>query len=339
MAINGFDYKGFSQNLAQQAVELIPADFNDMQKNYVANTLLNFSTIAGQSLYDEGQFDLDTAIMITQIIAEWSYHKSVDLVRSGIPQQYWDPVMQKIAFTIFEIAKNAFGQNLPQDQILQLIEHHVKKTYLDCIAELKEKNLIDEGLMEQAASQSNIDAMQQQMQEQQQQQQAAASMNQGAGQMPAQGNVPMPQQGGLPVPPGTDTKILKLATLALLFQKVRQEKVQTILNKFDPNDAQSVIKFMEMPDLGQKVDASIALRCLQEIRTNLPKSRLALSPSKVVAKVQNISQFVQRPQLEQMLKLERPKVRKFVFNALEGEYYEIPPKVANIIATHIEDGV
>lgn len=337
MAINGFDYKGFAQNLAQQAVELIPADFNDAQKNYVANTLLNFSTIAGQSLYDEGQFDLDTAIMITQIIAEWSYHKSVDLVRSGIPQQYWDPVMQKIAFTIFEIAKNAFGQNLPQDQILQLIEHHVKKTYLDCVAELKDKNLIDEGLMEQAASQSNIDAMQQQMQQEEQQQQAAAA-NQGS--MPAQGNnIPMPQSRGLAVPPGTDTKILKLATLALLFQKVKQEKVQTILNKFDPNDAQSVIKFMEMPDLGEKVDASVALRCLQEIRTNLPKSRLALSPSKVVAKVQNISQYVQRPHLEQMLKLERPKVKKFVFNALEGEYYEIPPKVANIIATHIEDGV
>ena len=338
MAINGFDYKGFAQNLAQQAFELIPADFNDMQKNYVANTLLNFSTIAGQSLYDEGQFDLDTAIMITQIIAEWSYHKSVDLVRSGIPQQYWDPVMQKIAFTIFEIAKNAFGQNLPQDQILQLIEHHVKKTYLDCVAELKDKNLIDEGLMEQAASQSNIDAMQQQMQQEEQQQQAAAA-NQGS--MPAQGNnnIPMPQSRGLAVPPGTDTKILKLATLALLFQKVKQEKVQTILNKFDPNDAQSVIKFMEMPDLGQKVDASVALRCLQEIRTNLPKSRLALSPSKVVAKVQNISQYVQRPQLEQMLKLERPKVKKFVFNALEGEYYEIPPKVANIIATHLEDSV
>ena len=318
MAINGFDYKGFAQNLAQQAFELIPADFNDMQKNYVANTLLNFSTIAGQSLYDEGQFDLDTAIMITQIIAEWSYHKSVDLVRSGIPQQYWDPVMQKIAFTIFEIAKNAFGQNLPQDQILQLIEHHVKKTYLDCVAELKDKNLIDEGLMEQAASQSNIDAMQQQMQQEEQQQQAAAA-NQGS--MPAQGNnnIPMPQSRGLAVPPGTDTKILKLATLALLFQKVKQEKVQTILNKFDPNDAQSVIKFMEMPDLGQKVDASVALRCLQEIRTNLPKSRLALSPSKVVAKVQNISQYVQRPQLEQMLKLERPKVKKFVFRNTESE--------------------
>ena len=49
MAIQGFDYKGFAQNLAQQALELIPPDFNDNQKNYVANTLLNFSTVAGQA--------------------------------------------------------------------------------------------------------------------------------------------------------------------------------------------------------------------------------------------------------------------------------------------------
>ena len=108
MAIEGFDYKGFAQNLAQQALGLIPPEFNDAQKNYVANTLLNFSTVAGQALYDDESlgFDLDQAMMITQIIAEWSYHKSVDLVRSGIPQQYWDPIMQKIAYTIFEIAKN-----------------------------------------------------------------------------------------------------------------------------------------------------------------------------------------------------------------------------------------
>ena len=88
MAIQGFEYKEFAQNLAQQALELIPKDFDDNQKNYVANTLLNFSAIAGQALYDEGKFNVDQAIMITQIIAEWSFHKSVDLVRSGIPQQY-----------------------------------------------------------------------------------------------------------------------------------------------------------------------------------------------------------------------------------------------------------
>ncbi|MFQ8625274.1 MAG: hypothetical protein ACLSA2_01730 [Candidatus Gastranaerophilaceae bacterium] len=200
---------------------------------------------------------------------------------------------------------------------------------------IKEKNLIDEGLMEQC-KQSNIDAIAANAGTATA---ASCCINESEAQVKCLHKVMFLCLSRavcqfLPVL----TQNTKLATLALLFQKVRQEKVQTILNKFDPNDAQSVIKFMEMPDLGQKVDASIALRCLQEIRTNLPKSRLALSPSKVVAKVQNISQFVQRPQLEQMLKLERPKVRKFVFNALEGEYYEIPPKVANIIATH-EDGV
>ena len=337
MAIEGFDYKGFAQNLAQQALELIPKDFNENQKNYVANTLLNFATIAGQALNDDNQmnFNLDQAMMITQIIAEWSFHKSVDLIRSGIPQQYWDPIMQKIAFTIFEIAKNAYHQGLPQDQCLQLIEHHVKKTYLDCIGELKDKNLIDEKLMEQAASQSNIDAMMQEQQaqaaEEQDAQQQAVPSN--SNQTPA--GVSEPVQQSL----GAEAKVLKLATLALLFKKMRQEKVQTILNKFNPDDAQSVIKFMGMPDLGEKVDPNIAMRCLQEIKTSLPNPHQDLTPSKLIKKIQNVSQYLDKSQLEQKLRAERSKVKRFVFTALEGEYLEMPPKVANIIATHLEDSV
>ena len=338
MAIQGFDYKGFAQNLAQQALELIPKDFNDKKKNYVANTLLNFSTVAGQALYDDESlgFNLDQAVMITQIIAEWSFHKSVDLIRSGIPQQYWDPIMQKIAYTIFEIAKNAFHQGLPQDQCLQLIEHHVKKTYLDCIAELKDKNLIDEALMEQAASQSNIDAMmQQQAQAEQQASQSAANINSAS----AAQVQDLPSSTAPASALGPDAKVLKLATLALLFQKMKQEKVQTILNKFNPDDAQSVIKFMGMHDLGEKVDPGIALRCLQEIKTNLPSQNTNLTPAKIVNKIQNVSQYLDRSQLEQKLRLERINVKRLVFNALDGEYYEMPPKVANIIATHLEDSV
>ncbi len=337
MAIQGFEYKEFAQNLAQQALELIPPDFNDNQRNYVANTLLNFSTIAGQALYDEGQFNIDQAVMITQIIAEWSFHKSVDLVRSGIPQQYWDPIMQKIAFTIFEIAKNAFTQNLPQDQCLQVIEHHVKKTYLDCIAELKDKNLIDQGLMEQASMQSNIDAMVQQQVQEEPQNQEQPVPQQSAG-------IPPQPQGAVPSAPvsaplGADAKVLKLATLAMLFNRLKQDKVQSILNKFSPDDANSVIKFMGMQDLDAKMDTNAVLRCLQEIKTNIPKTQVTLAPNKIVDKIQNVSQYLDRSQIEQTLRLERNKVKKFVFTALEGEYYEIAPKVANIIATHLEDSV
>ncbi len=337
MAIQGFDYKGFAQNLAQQSLELIPKDFNDNQKNYVANTLLNFSTIAGQALNDDTQlnFNLDQAMMITQIIAEWSFHKSVDLIRSGIPQQYWDPIMQKIAFTIFEVAKNAYHQGLPQDQCLQLIEHHVKKTYLDCIAELKDKNLIDEGLMEKAASQSNIDTMmQEQVQAEQQAQQAQQTQSQAEQPQPAAGTNTSGQN-----PLGADSKVFKLATLALLFQKMKQEKVQSILNKFNPDDANSVIKFMGMPDLNAKIDPGITMRCLEEIKTSLPDAHQDLTPSKIVTKIQNVSQYFDKSQLESLLRPERMRVKRFVFTALEGEYLEMPPKVANIIATHIEDSV
>jgi len=337
MAIEGFDYKGFAQNLAQQSLELIPADFDENQRNYVANTLLNFSTVAGEALYNDTQlnFNLDQAIMITQIIAEWSFHKSVDLVRSGIPQQYWDPIMQKIAFTIFEIAKNAFSQNLPQDQCLQVIEHHVKKTYLDCIAELKDKNLIDEGLMEQAASQSNIDAMAAQQQVSEEQASEGQVSEQPSQEIPVDNNVQQPAKN-VTIP---TAKVLKLATLAMVFRKMQQEKVQTILNKFNPDDAQSVIKFMGMNDLDRKLDTNTALRCLQEIKTNLPKPNINLTPQKIINKIQNISQHCGKAKLEQTLQFERVNVRKFVFTALEGEYYEIPPKVANIIATHLEDSV
>ena len=119
MAIEGFNYQEFAQNLTSQAQELVPQDFAPNDKQYVVNTLLNFSTLAGEALYNdtESNFTADQAMMITQIIAEWSFHKSVDLVRSGIPQEFWDSVMQKIAFTIFEVAKQAFKQNIPQDMM------------------------------------------------------------------------------------------------------------------------------------------------------------------------------------------------------------------------------
>ena len=339
MAIKGFNYQEFAQNLTMQAQELVPQEFADYEKQYVVNTLLNFSTLAGEALYNdkESNFNADQAMMITQIIAEWSFHKSVDLIRSGIPQEFWDPIMQKIAFTIFEIAKQTFIQGLPQDQILQLIEHHVKKTYVDAIADLKAKNLITEELQERASNMSNIDDMMQQAAQQQTEQ----TPQEQPGMPPQQGGLPQPQptRGGVPqVQNESQPKIFKLATLAMLFQRMKEEKVQTILNKFDPDDATSVIRFMEMDDLNEKVDPRTALRCLQEIKMSMPKTK-DVSPSKLVQRIQNISQYVDRSQMEQILKLERQRVKRFVFNALEGEFYEVAPKIGNIIASHIEDSV
>lgn len=354
MTIKDFDYKGFAENLASQAAELVPAEFNENDKNYVTNTLLNFSMLAGEALYQDQEnlgFTADQASMITQIIAEWAFHKSVDLIKSGIPQQFWDPIMQKIAFTIFEIAKQTFKQGLPQDQILQLIEHHVKKTYLDSIAELKEKGAIDEGLMEKAASQSNIDAVMQQMensgeiQAEQMQAQAQAAMQQQNPNMQA----PVPQQNAAPVtqqeqinivnktgikyePP----KLLKLVTVALLLKRIEDEdQVQEILECFDQTDAGTVIRYMYADDVEREINPNATMKLLEEIAKDLPEAT-EVNKKKVIETIKEVVTTVGKNTMERKLQLERHKVRQFVFNAIEGEYYKMPPKIANIIAQYLE---
>lgn len=351
MAIEGFDYNAFAQNLASQAVELVPQDFNNDQKAYVTNTLLNFSTLAGEALYNDTElgFNADQAAMITQIIAEWAFHKSVDLIRSGIPQQFWDPVMQKIAFTIFEIAKQTFKQGLPQDQILQLIEHHVKKTYLDSIAELKEKGFIDDGLMEKASKQSNIDNMMQQMQEE-----GEVAPPEPQHTVPQNNEVPSPQvQSNVPaVKTNTGTsvsstpgryeppKLLKLVTVALLLKRMDdEEQVQSILERFEQEDAGTVIKYMYVDNLEEQVDPTVTMKFLDEIAESFPQAT-EVNKKKIMQRVQAVVKTVGRNRMERKLQLERQKVRQFVFNAVENEYYNnISPKIANIIATYLENGV
>ena len=342
MAAPDFDYENFAQNLAAQAQDLVPAEFSLEEKQYVINTLGNFSMMAGKALAEDQNlpFNAETSTYITQIIAEWSFHKSVDVIRSGIPRQHWDGIMQKIAYTIFEVAKQAFSQNMPNDQIIEIIEHHVNKTYVDAITELKNNGVIDEGLMEFAASQSNMNKMAQEMQ--QQQAQAQAQNSEASEQYQDGQNMPQVSNGNTNITPQVQvnaSKALKLATVAMLLNRMNQDRVQTILDKFSENDAQDVIKYMKLPDLTQRVGVENAMRCLQEIKMNLPKAS-DLAPVKVVKKIKNFASKYSEKELEMMLIKERIGVKRLVFTALEDKYYEkIPPKVASIVATHLINSV
>jgi len=317
MTIEGFDYKDFSQVLASQAGELLPEFFDDFQKKYVITTISNFSNLAGEALYNDAtlNFDAEQAMLITQIIAEWSFHKSVDLVKSGILSEYWDGIMQKIAFTIFEIAKNAMVQKIPTDQILLIVEQHVIKSYEEALAELKTNGIINDALYENAAHQSNIDTMMEQIQEDKN---AAANIESNDVQ--------------------SGSKTLKLAAIALLLKQLSQERAQIIINKFNHQDAQMVVQYMQMPDLEQKVDKNIAMRYLSEIKINLPEPK-KINPNKILSKINKVEQEKGKVNIEIAIKKERANVQKFINNAYEGEYSKMPPRVANIIAEHLEERV
>lgn len=320
MAIEGFNYQEFAKMLAQQAEELVPAEFQKFQKDYVINTITNFATLSGEAIYndDKVNFNADQAMFITQIIAEWSFHKSVDLIKSGILPDYWDRIMQRVAFTIFEIAKQTVSQGLPQDEILPLVEHHVKKAYQAILEELKDHNIIAPDVMDRALHQSNIDDMMQQLQEEKEQlEHESAAQN---------------------IDRQSNSKILKLASVALLLRQVSQDKVKTILNKFNPDDAQAVIQYMQMSDLEQKVDKSIAMKCLHEIKTTLPEPKF-ISPDKILSKMNKIFEKIPKDKIQLAISKERSNVKDFIDKAIDGESSPMPSKVANIIAQHLEESI
>lgn len=335
MAIEGFDYKQFAADLSVQAKELVPQDLEQFQKDYIVKTLVNFSNLAGEAISNDAEagFNAEQAILLTQIIAEWSFHKSVDLIRSGIQPEYWDGVMQKIAFTIFDIGKQTIKQGLPQDKILELIEHHVIKSYEAALEELQQRGIIDEELKEQAEKQNNLNQLLEQV-EAEQEAQRAAEAQQVQQQATNPSAVPQAQVQDL----GSDKKMFKLASLALLLRTLSQDKVSSILNKFNPQDAQLVIQYMQMPDLNQRVDANVAIQCLKEIKTNLP-SKNGTAPHQLIFRIKNALRNSTREKVEVMLRNERINVKRFVTSALKDELYELPPKISNIIAQHVEHSV
>lgn len=156
-----FDYKEFAESMASQAEKLVPPDFSEENQKYLVETLRNFSSLCGEALVNDDSlnFSDEQKMFITQIIAEWTFHKATDIIHSDIPREYYDQVMQKIAFAAFEVSKQGLLKGLEQSEVLQAVEHHVQKSYAECIEELYEKNQINEEEKFKARHQSNIDTM------------------------------------------------------------------------------------------------------------------------------------------------------------------------------------
>lgn len=342
MPIEGFDYKEFAQMMSSQAGELIPKEFNDMQKNYVVKTLSNFTLLAGEAIANDEAlgFNADQAIFVTQIIAEWAFHKSIDLVHSGIMPEHWDGIMQKIAFTIFEVAKQAIKKNVPQDQILQLIEHHVNKTYKDAIDNLEKRGVISSDISQKALNQSNIDDMAAQAAQAEAEQKAAieAAAQQDTAQAAPADTAAPPAVAQAALPSAPMDKALKLMSVALVLKILPHDRVEAILEKFAPQDVETIQTYMKVDNLEAGLDMSYTLKCLENIKEFLPR-RKSPSQESIIRQLNKIFDTHPLDEIEKLFKSERPFLKRFIAKAYEGDYYPIPTRVAGIVVQYIKDSV
>ncbi len=158
----GKKYKDFIETLIEQMKPMFPNDVNKLQEDYLINNIRKSTSLLANSMETDSTFmslDFSSQCLYIQIMAEWSFHKEIDLFRSGIPPKYWKIVMQKIWYTMWEVMYACIQNNAPEGVVLSVIERYVNRTYKDAVEELKISNVINEEIEEKAKEQSNIEVM------------------------------------------------------------------------------------------------------------------------------------------------------------------------------------
>lgn len=309
--IKGFNHKEFAQNLSSQAKELIPKDISEEDQKFIEEIVYKFCLMSGEALNKDNTISINAnqACLISQFIGEWSFHKTIDLIRGNIEMGLRESILQKIAFTIFEIAKQGVIKNMPQEQLIPLVEHHVTKTYNEALEDLTKRGVISKDVEENASKQSNIDVM--------------------ARQQVKQEN---PHMGM------SDAKILKLASLAFLIKNLPSQKIDKIINKFDEREANILHQYLKMSDLEKRLNPSVAAQCLQDMKKHLPAPK-GVSYDRCYLELKKMLLKTDENAIDTILKDERPLIKDFVKGVYENRVIQMPSAVADIIYNHIKENI
>ena len=93
-----------------------------------------------------------------------------------------------------------------------------------------------------------------------------------------------------------------------------------------------------MADLESQIDGDLISSCLKEMREYLPIKR-KLTKENILGDLLRIYRSTPREKIEKIIKNERPLVKRFISQAYDGEFSDLPLKVAGIVAQYIEESI
>ena len=319
MAIAGFNSEEFARSLTQQAKEVLPADLPQNEKDFVANILYRFCMLAGDALDKDETCTLNAqqASIITQFIGEWSFHKSIDLIRSGIPMEKRDPILQKIAFAVFEESRDVIINNVEQNEAITRVENAVAAAYQEALDEMKKQNQLDDNLANKAMQESNIDKMAKDVSDAQN---ANASPQQTA-------NKDM----------DASKKLLRLASIALLLKKMSTQNAEAILAKLDERDRKAISSYMNVEGLEGAFDMNKIRDYMHDFLLTIPQEAQAYSEKQMRQKYTELAKSAPQEKLDSILSQERSKVKDSIENAKKVK--EIPSKVSGIVFDYLKEKI
>lgn len=330
MPIEGFDPKEFATLLAKQAMEFLSTgddgnaanvQLSEPDKKFIITTVNKFCFMSGNALANDPniKFNAEQASLLTQFIGEWTFHKSVDLVKGKIPAQFREPILQVLAMNIFKTGQLAIIKKMPNDALINLIEDKVKKVYIEELQKLVTKGVLTKEQFDFAAGCSN--------------------MNDFVEKVNSEGNIEKKQETKNPaVINDKDKKVLKLATLSILLKRLPEKKANEILNSLSKEDVNQVINYMRMSNLEDKIDPKVIMKSLEEIKRILPVDE-SINVQRLLKQHYRLIKTVKPEILKKIAMHEREAVKAFITdsNFPATEYFT--PHTIKSLVTSIEDKI
>ncbi len=311
--IKNFNSEAFARDLSSQAKQVVPTDIQKNDVEFVVDIIYRFCKMAGDALMGEKDSKLNAseACLVVQFIGEWIFHKSIDVVRAGIAQELREGILQKVAFTVFDIAKKAIENEIPQDQLIALVEAQVKKSFSKAISELEQKGVLSQDLAKNTLSQSNIDNM-----------------------AVEQANDDIKMQTECM----SDDKIVKLASLAVLIKSFPSDKIKNIVQGFNKPEKDVLLRYLKIPDLEEKMDLNATIKCFEDLKTVLPET-IVISYDRAYKKLYKIVKNSSKEQISTIIDNERPAIKDFVSSCYNGKRKKLPAYIADTVSKYIEENI
>ncbi len=332
MPIEGFDYNAFATDLASQAMQILqqqsgaaPSTLTDADKHGIIDTIKRFCLMSGEALSNDPQIHLDAqqASLITQFIGEWTFHKSIDLINSKIPPDNREAILQIIAANIFNTAKLAIIKNMPQEQLISLIETKVTQVYNEELQKLVQRGILTPEQGTEAANRSNLNDMVQNTREAEEAAQAQAQAQQA---QPAQTTNP------------ADEKTLKFAALAIVLRRLDEDQARELLSAFGEEDSKNIFNFMKMSDLESKIEPALMLKALEEIKKIIPPPDTS-SIQNILKRYYKVIKNTSPSVLNKISLKERENVRDFILDNNFPATEVFAPLVLSSVAKSIENKI
>ena len=295
----------FAKNLSGQAAQAFPPELPDNIKRIVTQVVYEFIKIAGNALNgEEHQYDINESVLICQLVGEWMYHKGIDNYKNQIPQEYWKPILQQIAFAIFETAKNSVLAGENQDMIIDKAQAAVETSYRGMIEQLAKENKLTKSV-DEIMNQSNLnDYVEQNYKEQE-------------------------------LEPKQEEKSLKLMTMALFFKSLSPEEVGKMVRLLGEDERREILTYINMPDLERLIDPVIYNQYLEKFNNFMPKVQIKKKKASMYGKITEALSCLSENEFYKIIANERKNVKNFLLRVYNGKMSEeeiFPLDLANEIA-------